>query len=171
MNQKPRKHKKPGLPETRSNRGCKGIDEDALVLRLYMDENLPLGLNNKELAMYLNISEDSFYQFKKTNQEFSEALSFYTGKSTVEVIKALKKSACGFNFTETKREARKDKESGGYKLVVVEEVDRYVPPNPTAATFWVKNKASHHFKDKIEQDIKLEGTMENITFVIKGKDK
>lgn len=169
MNKK-RKITKPGLPETRSNRGCKGVDEDALILRLYMDENLPIGLTKRDLSKYLGISEDTFYAIIKRNHEFSEALSFYTGKSTTEVIKSLKKSACGFNFTETKREARKDKETGGYKLVVTEEVDKYVPPNPTAAIFWLKNKAPHHFKDKIEQDIKLEGAMENITFIIKGKE-
>jgi hypothetical protein len=134
-----------------------------------MDDKLPVGLNHKDLAAYLNISQDRFYEFKNTNSEFSEALDFYSGRSTVEVLKSFKKAACGFEFTETKSKLQKDKEGGKYKMQVVEEVKKFVPPNATAAFQYLKNKMGHHFKDKQETELSFGGALENVTFVIKGK--
>lgn len=159
------------LDGKKSNRGCKGVDIGELVRKIYFDADLPKGLNNVQLSAYFNISEASFYNFLNINADFLEAIKFYNGESHLEVLKSFKNLACGYSFVEQEKELRRDKESGEYKLTVTKEIKKHIPANATAGLFYLKNKMPTHFKDKIEQEHTFTGGLENITFIIKGKEK
>ena len=165
------KLKKNSTEQKKDNRGRNGVNEEELVLKLYYDENIPKGLNDLQLCDYLGISKTFFYECLQRNVDFKDAVSFYRGISHVEVLKAFKKTACGFSYDEVKRELRKDQKTGEYNLKVTEIVTKQVAPNPAAGQFYLKNKMSNHFSDKIENKISAGDGLEAITFIIKSKDK
>jgi transposase-like protein len=158
------------LEKVKSNRGCKGYNDMELTLKLYSAE-IPKGLNNLQIAKYLGISHETFYQIIKRSSDFSDAIKFYTGESNLEVLKSFKNLACGYSFTEQEKELRRDKESGEYKLTITKEIKKHVPANASAGIFYLKNKMPEHFKDKIETAHTFTEGLENITFVIKSRDK
>ena len=165
------KLKKNSTEVKKDNRGRNGVNEEELVLKLYYDEDIPKGLNDLQLCAAIGISKTFFYECLQRNEDFKDAIKFYRGISHIEVLKAFKKTACGFNFDEVKQELRKNQKDGTYELKVTEIVTKHVPPNPTAGIFYLKNKMGNHFKDKIETTISAGEGLDNITFIIKGKDK
>jgi len=165
------KTKKNSNEPKKDNRGRNGVNEEDLVLKLYYDEDIPKGLNNVQLSAYLGIGQSTFYEIHSRNEDFKEAVSFYRGVSHLEVLKALRKTACGFTYDEVKQELRKNQKDGTYSLKVTEITTKQVAPNPTASIFYLKNKMSNHFRDKVETTISAGEGLDNITFIIKGKDK
>lgn len=162
--------KNSALNKVKSNRGAKGYDDMELALKLYSPD-IPKGLFKKQIAEYLGISEDTFYSIMKRSVEFSEGIKFYTGESNLEVLKSFKNLACGYSFTEQEKELRRDKVTGDYNLTVTKEITKHVPANASAGIFYLKNKMPEHFKDKIETTHSFSEGLENITFVIKPRDK
>lgn len=162
--------KKTLVEAEKSNRGAKGYDDMELTLKIYSAE-IPKGLYKKQIAEYLGISEDTFYSVMKRSIEFSEAIKFYTGESNLEVLRSFKNLACGYSATEQEKELRRDKKSGEYKLTVTKEIKKHIPASASAAIFYLKNKMPEHFKDKIETTHSFQEGLENITFIIKGKEK
>ncbi len=148
--------------------GRKPLDVDDLMVKICFDA--PKGLNDKQLHTFLGISETKYFELKAGNKAFTESIKFYRKVSAVEVMQSFKKIAVGFDFDEVKKELRKDKATGEYKLVTTEVVTKHIAPNATAGIFFLKNQMPDQFKDKIEQVHSFTGDMENITFVIKSRD-
>lgn len=144
------------------------IDAEALMVKIMYDA--PKGLNHEQMAKYLGINRASYYDLKAKNSDFSDVIKHYMKVSPIEVLKAFKSIAVGFSYDEVKKELRKDKQSGDYKLVVTEVVTKHVAPNATAGIFYLKNQMPNEFRDKVETAHSFEGGMENVTIVIKGKD-
>ena len=117
------------------------------------------GLIDKQIANNLNISEDTFYEYKKKYPEFSEALK--KGKEVVdyEVENALLKRAMGYDYEEETYESRFNKESGEYEEVLTKRVKKHVQPDTTAQIFWLKNRKPDVWRDK--QQIEHSGEINN----------
>ena len=117
------------------------------------------GLIDKQIANNLNISEDTFYEYKKKYPEFSEALK--KGKEVVdyEVENALLKRAMGYDYEEETYESRLNRESGEYEEVLTKRVKKHVQPDTTAQIFWLKNRKPDIWRDK--QEIKHSGEINN----------
>lgn len=123
------------------------------------DENLILlqgwardGLNDEQIAHNMGIAVSTYYKWKKDFSEFSEALK--KGKQVVdfEVENATFKNACGHMVQEITKERRFNKATGEYEIVITKIQDRYIPPNPTAEIFWLKNRKPEVWREKqIEQ--------------------
>lgn len=165
------KLKKNSTEVKKDNRGRNGVNEEELVLKLYYDDDLPKGLNDLQLCAAIGISKTFFYECLQRNEDFKDAVSFYRGISHIEVLKAFKKTACGYSFDEVKRELRKDQKTGEYNLKVTEIVTKHIAPNAAAGQFYLKNKMGNHFKDKMETVHSAGNGLENITFIIKGREK
>lgn len=99
------------------------------------------GLTDLDMCKNLDISEDSFYKYKKEHSEFSEALK--KGKEVIDVMveNALLKAALGYEYEETK-----DTENGS------ERTTKYAHPNTTALIFWLKNRKKEAWRDRHEVD-------------------
>ena len=100
------------------------------------------GLVNDELADMLSINSDTFYEWKKTHTEFSEAIKRGKLKADLRVTQSLYKRANGFFYDE------KTKEKG----VETKIVTKMVVPDTTAAIFWLKNRQPEKWRDKQEVD-------------------
>lgn len=104
------------------------------------------GLTDEQIAKNIGIATSTFYEWKKKQIEFSEALK--KGKEIIdfEVENALLKKALGYTITLNKQKVTKD----GDVVDITEEV--HVPPDTTAQIFWLKNRKPNNWKDRVETD-------------------
>ena len=102
------------------------------------------GLTDEQIAKNIGIATSTFYEWKKKEIEFSEALK--KGKEVIdfEVENALLKKALG--YTITLKEEKLDKDGCVHTL----EKDVHIPPDTTAQIFWLKNRQVKKWRDKVE---------------------
>lgn len=104
-----------------------------------------LGATDVDIADFFQVAVSTIYKWKHDHPEFSEALK--TGKDAVDerVERSLYHKAVGYSFDAVKIMVVKGEvESVGYR--------EHVPPDTTAAIFWLKNRRSGQWRDvhKIE---------------------
>lgn len=92
------------------------------------------GLTDQQIATNMGISGDTYYRWKKQHAEISDALK--RGKAPVdfEVESALLKRAKGYDYEEVITEM----DSTGKQHV--RKIKKHMPPDPTAAIFWLCNR-------------------------------
>lgn len=88
----------------------------------------------------VGISKETFYQWVNNKSDFADAIKKAKSIPDKEVENALFKAACG--YTETIRVLDKSREQV--------EIDKFYPPNPISAIFWLKNRKPDSWKDKQE---------------------
>ena len=111
-------------------------------------------LTESQIAKKLGVSVASFENYKLQYPELVEALQ--TGKETLieELKDSLKRKAKGFHFTETKKTIR---QVGDKKTQVIEEYERYSPPDTGAIHLLLKNlDPSWRNDDRATMDMKRE---------------
>ena len=98
------------------------------------------GLTDEQIAKNIGIATSTFYEWKKKELEFSEALK--KGKEVIdfEVENALLKRALGYEYEE------ETYENG----ILTKKVKKQVPPDTTAQIFWLKNRQVKKWRDKVE---------------------
>lgn len=113
------------------------------------------GHTDEEIAERLDppIGVATLNRWKTTYPEFREALK--QGKSLVDaqVEDSLYRRAVGFSTTETRLEAKSDELGRPLRGGKVIKITREVPPDSTAAIFWLKNRKPGKWRDK--QDVAL----------------
>lgn len=100
------------------------------------------GLTQQQIADNLGISIDTLIENKKKYSEFNNALK--KGKEVIdfEVENALLKRALGYEYEE------ETYENG----ILTKKVKKHVAPDTTAQIFWLKNRKSNNWKDRVETD-------------------
>lgn len=119
------------------------LENDKLIL---LEGWARSGLTDEQIAKNIGIATSTFYEWKKKEIEFSEALK--KGKEVIdfEVENALLKKALG--YTITIKEEKLDKDGCIHTL----EKDVHIPPDTTAQIFWLKNRKPNNWKDRVETD-------------------
>lgn len=95
------------------------------------------GATDEEIATAFRIAKSTLYKYKKEKPEFSAAFARGREKVCIDIKAALLKKALGFNYTEEKAVAKKDKD--GDNVVLVETYTKYQPPSETAAAMLLRN--------------------------------
>lgn len=105
------------------------------------------GATSKEIAKKLGIAYSTLRKYIKKGEEGDErykelAESFARGcaVSDDEVEAALFKRACGITAEETRTERVIDKRTGEVTKESIITTQRYFPPDPTSAMFWLTNR-------------------------------
>lgn len=131
------------------------------------------GLTDEQMAGNMGISCSTFYEWKNRFPEISEALKKGKAVADLEVENALFRRACGYKVIETKRAPRLDKESGEVVLEVISETEKEVPPDVTAAIFWLKNRKPEQWRDGKALDVsgKLAAPLGDFEIVIAPEDE
>ena len=104
-----------------------------------------------DLARYFGIAESTLYEWKLKYPDFAEAIKNGREIADQEVAQSLRKRAMGY-----KQKVTKVMQYQGVPIKV--EVEEEVPPDTTAAIFWLKNRQGKNWRDK--QEIALTAEVE-----------
>ena len=103
------------------------------------------GATIKEIAAKLKVSYSTLRKYVDLGQDgderymaLSEAFTRACEVADDHVEAALFKRACGFEYTETKREQKLDRLGNIVELVTT--TNKVIPPDPTSAMFWLTNR-------------------------------
>jgi hypothetical protein len=107
------------------------------------------GATDIEIADSLSVSVQTLYNWRAKYPEFLEALKGGKAEADERVVNSLYKRATGFEHDSVKIFCGKD---GDVTQVPFRE---YIPPDTTAAIFWLKNRRKDEWRDKSEVDLKL----------------
>lgn len=109
-----------------------------------------LGGNDEQIAAALNIQTSTLYEWKKNYPEFSEALKEGKEVADAKVATSLYKRALGYSFKET---AEESKPSAAGAKIAHRTITKHIPPDTTAAIFWLKNRQPHLWRDRKEVEV------------------
>lgn len=119
------------------------------------------GLTDEQIAGNMGINVRTLYNWKKKSILIFQSLKVGKEVADIEVENALRKKALGFRETEQAVSTRKIVEYENGKRArevtepVVTEVERYFPPDTTAAIFWLKNRKPEQWRDKREEKVDM----------------
>jgi hypothetical protein len=113
-----------------------------------------LGATDAEMAAAFDISVDSLNVYKDEYPEFSASLKAGKTAADARMAESLYKRGLGFEFTEKQpiklkevtynERGQRQKETERIEIV---DVQRVVPPDTTAAIFWLKNRRRTEWRD------------------------
>jgi hypothetical protein len=105
-----------------------------------------LGATDAELATFFEVATSTVALWKVQYQEFSDALKASKDELDEKVEQSLFRRAMGYEYDETSM-----KEVNG-ELVEV-RVRKVFPPDTTAMIFWLKNRQSAKWRDRVDKTI------------------
>ena len=106
------------------------------------------GLTNEEMSKRLDINPDTWYRYMKEHAILHELVQASKSVMDTKVENALLKTALGFEYEEIKTIIEEDK--NGKKRTRIEKTKKYMPPNPTAQAFWLKNRKRDEWGERKE---------------------
>ena len=106
------------------------------------------GLTNEEMSKRLDINPDTWYRYMKEHPVLSELVQASKSVIDTKVENSLLKTALGYEYEEIKTVIEEDK--NGKKRTRIEKTKKYMPPNPTAQAFWLKNRRPELWSDRRE---------------------
>ena len=108
------------------------------------------GLTDEQIANNIGISRSTLFEWRKNNQDISNALKKGKEIVDIEVENALLKRALGYTYKEVTKEQVKNPTTGNYEMMITKEVTKEVQPDTTAQIFWLKNRKPEKWRDKVE---------------------
>lgn len=103
-----------------------------------------LGLTDKQLADYFNVSEQTINTWKQKHPKFVESLKAGKEEADAKVAESLYARAKGYSHQEDKIFCNNNGE------VTVVPTTKHYPPDTAAAFIWLKNRAG--WRDKVETE-------------------
>lgn len=101
-----------------------------------------LGATNKDLAAAFNVRLSTIDDWAAKHPLFAGALKLGKGQADVRVSRSLYQRAVGYHY-----DAVKIFLPAGAKAPVIVPYAEHVPPDTTAAIFWLKNRDPAHWRD------------------------
>lgn len=115
------------------------VDDGGLELLAHWSRQ---GLTDKQIAKEkIHISLSTFYQWKKDNPEFSDALKGGKEYPDARVVNSLYRMATGYWNEETVLDTK------GVEHTIM----KWYPPNVTAAIYWTKNRMPEDWREKRDE--------------------
>lgn len=106
------------------------------------------GYTDEMIYKKLEISHDTWYRYIKEYPILSELIALSKSVMDNKVENALLKTALGYEYEEIKTIIEEDK--NGKKRTRIEKTKKYMPPNPTAQAFWLKNRKREEWSERKE---------------------
>lgn len=116
------------------------------------------GLTDEQIANNIGISRSTLFEWRKNNQDISNALKKGKEVVDIEVENALLKKAIGYNVPIQKAFKVKDiiyengKKVRETERIEYAEEEIHVPADTTAQIFWLKNRKKVQWRDKVEYE-------------------
>lgn len=105
--------------------------------------------STKEFCEFLELAPVTFNAWCKSYPSYRKAVWAWRDVATSEIEVAMAKRAIGFKKTTRRDVVTK---TGQVETLINET---YYPPDPTAAQFWLKNRAPNDWQDKKEIDVNV----------------
>ena len=102
-----------------------------------------LGATDKKLGEYFDVDESTINNWKIAYPDFFESIKDGRERADARVVQSLYKRATGY----TQRSQKAMQYQGE---VIIANVVEEVPPDTTAAIFWLKNRQGKNWRDKQE---------------------
>lgn len=122
------------------------------------------GLSNQQIADNIGIAEKTFYEWINKHSKISESIKKGKEVADFEVENAMYKAAMGYEVEEVKT-TFEDTDNGQRKRI--EKTKKYIAPNVTAQIFWLKNRKSDEWRDRVEQHIDANVTTNKLDDILK----
>lgn len=128
-----------------------------------------LGATDEEMAGFFKVTVRAFYKWKARYPELVQALKVGKDAADDRVERALYSRALGYSFPSEKVFCKDG-------IVTRAKIVEHVPPDTTAAIFWLKNRRKDEWRDKVEtgltdkdgNDVPLVGDLgSNVAFILR----
>ncbi|AJA48506.1 hypothetical protein CPAST_c24360 [Clostridium pasteurianum DSM 525 = ATCC 6013] len=106
------------------------------------------GVTNDIICQRLDVQESTWYEYQNKHPILKELVQASKSVMDTKVENALLKTALGYEYEEIKTVIEEDK--NGKKRTRIEKTKKYMPPNPTAQAFWLKNRRPELWSDRRE---------------------
>lgn len=104
-----------------------------------------LGATDKEIADFFEVSESTINVWKAAHPEFVESLKTGKAKADERVERSLYHRALGYSHLDT--------HISNYQGVVTQtSLTKFYPPDTTACIFWLKNRRSGEWRDRLTHE-------------------
>lgn len=107
------------------------------------------GFTNEEIAEVMGISVRTLTRWRDKYPSFGKRLYEGRNLASSQVEESLFKKATGFTVTEEETVIKFDND-GNRLPVNVKSKKRYIAPDTSSIIFWLKNRESEYWKDKVE---------------------
>lgn len=107
------------------------------------------GYTNEEIYTTLGISQRTYERWLAKYPEFKANIRDGRDLATAQVERALFNRAIGFKSKETERIQKIDEEGNLFTIKITTK-EKTMAPDTAAATFWLKNRDSDHWKERVE---------------------
>lgn len=129
-----------------------------------------LGATDMELALFLEVDVSTIYRWKHTHPEFCEAVTCGKEFADERVQRAFYNRAVGYDHP-----AVKIFMPAGADEPVYAPYTEHVPPDPSAALNWLKNRRGDQWREKTEVDVNLKTDLVDVIAkrrqqVVEGRD-
>jgi hypothetical protein len=104
-----------------------------------------LGATDAEIADFFEVAESTVNNWKDAHPEFSEALKKGKALADAEVADKLYRRALGYSHDEEKLFLSEGQ-------VIRAATVKHYPPDTTACIFWLKNRQSGRWRNKVSND-------------------
>ena len=144
------KIKKPAKQKKYWGRNSRWNEETRrLTLELYKR-----GMTDADVCAVLNISTYTIHNWKKKNPDYFQEVQDWREKADREIEKCLRDRAKGWIGKEDKIVMVYDREQKQSVPKVI-TINKYYPPDTTAAIFWLKNRHPDRWQDRQQVDANL----------------
>lgn len=118
------------------------------------------GWTDKEMAVFFQITEQTWNNYKQRHQEFFESLKNWKEIADGKVVRSLYERATGYEHEDTY--------FASYQGTIIKETyTKHYPPDPTSMIFWLKNRKRAEWKDRFDnyehEDIELPEDIDNMS--------
>ena len=127
--------------------GRKGKFEENILPRLADIPNMLTTMTEGEIAEELGVAVSTWEKYKNEHEELRAALKDGKKKLVRELKENLKKKAIGFFYKETKKTIR---DVNGVRTSLIEEFEKYSPPDVGAIHLLLKNLDENWRNDDAE---------------------
>lgn len=123
-----------------------------------------LGLTDKELAEYFEVSEQTLNAWKKAHPAFLESLKGGKTLADAEVASKLFHRATGYSHDDLDIRVVNGE-------IIQTPIIKHYPPDTTAAIFWLKNRQRNKWRDKPEGEDQEEAVPARVEVTIRDARK
>ena len=114
-----------------------------------------LGLTNPRISQLLDISRETLNKWMNAHPDLADAIKKGRDHADSKVAKSLYQRAMGYSHPEDKIFLHRG------QPVIVNTVKHY-PPDTASAIFWLKNRQKELWRDKIEYEAGISGSLERV---------